>query len=427
MDTEKIKTLSEWLIKSRFTLALTGAGISKASGIPPFRGEDGIWNKYDPRLLELNYFHLHPLESWKFMADTFFKFMEKAKPNPTHFVLAELEEMGYLGGIITQNIDCLHEAGGSKKVWEYHGGLDNLICTSCGDVTFFKKLVLEKLPPICTKCNGLLKPKIIFFIVICIITCTILSSVVLVAWSLTWQWRFPDFLPAVWTLKLWAKGLASSFDPVKTTLFTGMASAFLGLVLTIGCLEHDVNSRKNQARQNKTPNYTRYIHYFLYLPLLVPQITFMAGIQLLLVIMKMDGYWITLMWSHLLFVLPYMFIALSATYLAFDRRVTDQAMLLGRSYTIVLFKIKLPMLLRPVLFSFAIGFSVSVAQYIPTMLVGAGRFSTITTEVVSIASGSDRRAIAVYALIQQFLPMIMYALAILIPKILYYNRKGMQV
>ena len=268
---------------------------------------------------------------------------------------------------------------------------------------------------------------IIFFIVICIIICTILSSVILVAWSLTWQWRFPDFLPVAWTLKLWAKGLASSFDPVRTTLFTGMAAALLGLVLTIGCLEHDVNSRKNQARQNKTPNYTRYIHYFLYLPLLVPQITFMAGIQLLLVIMKMDGYWITLMWSHLLFVLPYMFIALSATYLAFDRRVTDQAMLLGRSYTIVLFKIKLPMLLRPVLFSFAIGFSVSVAQYIPTMLVGAGRFSTITTEVVSIASGSDRRAIAVYALIQQFLPMIMYALAILIPKILYYNRKGMQV
>ena len=163
MDTEKIKTLSEWLLKSKFTLALTGAGISKASGIPPFRGEDGIWNKYDPRLLELNYFHIHPVESWKFMADTFFKFFEKAKPNPTHFALAELEEMGYLGGIITQNIDCLHQAGGSKKVWEYHGGLDNLICTSCGDITSFNKNVLEKLPPICTKCNGLIKPKIIFF------------------------------------------------------------------------------------------------------------------------------------------------------------------------------------------------------------------------------------------------------------------------
>jgi len=283
---------------------------------------------------------------------------------------------------------------------------------------------------------ALFKP-MISFAGICIIIFTIISSVILVIWSFSWQWRFPDFLPATWTLKFWAKGLVSSFDPVMTTLFTGVASAFFGLLLTIGCLEYDVNSKKNQTsqnqiqqnktRQNKAKNYTKYIHYFLYLPLLVPQITFMAGIQLLLVIMKMDGYWITLMGSHMLFVLPYMFIALSAIYLSFDKRVTDQAILLGRSYTRVLFTIKLPMLLKPILFSFAIGFSVSVAQYIPTMLVGAGRFSTITTEVVNIASGSDRRIMAVYALIQQSLPLIMFAMAIIIPKVLYYNRKGMQV
>jgi putative thiamine transport system permease protein len=133
------------------------------------------------------------------------------------------------------------------------------------------------------------------------------------------------------------------------------------------------------------------------------------------------------MGSHLLFVLPYMFIALSATYLSFDERVTDQAMLLRRSYARVMLSVKWPMLLKPILFSVAIGFSVSVAQYIPTMLVGAGRFSTITTEVVNIASGSDRRIMAVYALIQQCLPLIMFAAAIIIPKILYYNRKGMQV
>ncbi|WP_457552960.1 ABC transporter permease [Desulfobacula sp.] len=263
---------------------------------------------------------------------------------------------------------------------------------------------------------------IVFFMVSSTFFFTAVSSVILIIWSLTWQWRFPDFLPSTWTLKFWAKGLVSSFNPVMTTLLTGIVSAFIGLVLTIGCLEHDVLAEKNRTR-----NYTQYIPYFLYLPLLVPQITFMAGIQLLLVIMGMDGYWITLMVSHLLFVLPYMFIALSATYLAFDERIFLQAMLLKRSYIIALFRVKLPMLLRPILFSFAIGFSVSVAQYIPTMLVGAGRFSTITTEVVSIASGSDRRVIAVYALIQQFLPMMMYSLAIIFPKILYYNKKGMQV
>jgi len=263
---------------------------------------------------------------------------------------------------------------------------------------------------------------LVFFTGACILVLTFMSSVMLLIWSMTWQWRFPDFFPSTWTLTFWKKGLVSCFNPLMTTLLTGITSAFMGLLLTIGCLEHDVISRTS-----KTLNYTKYLHYFLYLPLLVPQITFMAGIQLLLVIMKMDGYWITLMGSHLLFVLPYMFIGLSATYLSFDRRVTDQAMLLGRPYLAVLFRIKFPMLLRPILFSFAIGFSVSVAQYIPTMLVGAGRFSTITTEVVTIASGSDRRVIAVYALVQQLLPMIMYAMGILFPKILYYNRKGMQV
>jgi putative thiamine transport system permease protein len=255
-----------------------------------------------------------------------------------------------------------------------------------------------------------------------IIAVTIISSVVLVIWSFSWQWRFPSFLPGAWTFQFWAKGLAGCFDSVTTTLITGIAAALMGLLLIIGCLEHDVESHKN-----KTRNYNKIMQFFLYLPLLIPQITFMAGIQLFLVIMNMDGVWITLVWSHMLFVLPYIFIALGATYSAFDQRMTDQAILLRRSYTLSLFKVKLPMLLKPILFAFAIGFSVSVAQYIPTMLVGAGRFSTITTQVVNIASGSDRRILAVYALIQQGLPMMIYAFAIIFPKILYFNRKGMQV
>ena len=163
MDNDVVRKLADLLKKSRLTLALTGAGISKASGIPPFRGEDGIWNKYDPRLLELNYFYSHPEESWEFMAETFFEFYEEAKPNPTHIALAELEELGYLKGVITQNIDCLHQSAGSKKVWEYHGGLNHLICTKCGDITPFNRRILEKLPPSCSKCQGLLKPKIVFF------------------------------------------------------------------------------------------------------------------------------------------------------------------------------------------------------------------------------------------------------------------------
>jgi putative thiamine transport system permease protein len=257
-------------------------------------------------------------------------------------------------------------------------------------------------------------PGILFF--------TGMSTLLLVIWSFTRQWQFPDALPASWSLKFWEKGLVSSFHPLMTTLLTGAASAFAGLILTIGCLEHEAGSKRKGTR-----NLSGLVFYFLYLPLLVPQISFMAGIQLLLVVMKLDGLWITLFWSHLVFVLPYLFIVLRTTYLSYDGRFSDQAMLLGKSYPMAFLRIKLPMLFRPLLFSLAVGFSVSVAQYIPTMLVGAGRFSTLTTEAVAIASGSDRRAMAVYALIQQGLPLIIYALALLAPKILYYNRKGMQV
>ncbi|MBW2654231.1 MAG: hypothetical protein JRC91_04635, partial [Deltaproteobacteria bacterium] len=102
--------------------------------------------------------------------------------------------------------------------------------------------------------------RVIFFMGSCTIVFTLVSSVILVIWSLTWQWRFPDFLPDAWTLKFWTKGLVSSLDPVITTLFTGMAAAFIGLILTIGCLEHDVNSQKNQIRKNKASNYNKTLY-----------------------------------------------------------------------------------------------------------------------------------------------------------------------
>lgn len=258
----------------------------------------------------------------------------------------------------------------------------------------------------------------VFSVVIFVMIIMAASSLVLVIWSVAWQWRFPSAFPSALTIKFWHQGLISSAHPILTTLVTGAAATFFSLLLAIGCLEHVAISKK-------TGILSRSMHWFLYIPLLLPQISFMAGVQLLLVLCKLDGFWIGLVWSHVLFVLPYIFITLGAIYENFDPRITQQAVLLGRSYAKAFFTVKLPMLLRPILFSLAIGFSVSVAQYIPTLLVGAGRFTTITTEVVTLASGSDRRAVAVYALIQQLLPLFIYTLALMIPKGIYYNKKGM--
>ncbi len=104
---------------SKFMVVFTGAGISVESGIPSFRGESGLWTKYDPRYLELDFFLNHPLESWKVMKKIFYEFMAQAEPNPAHYAIAQLEKLGFVKEIITQNIDNLHQKAGSKIVHEF--------------------------------------------------------------------------------------------------------------------------------------------------------------------------------------------------------------------------------------------------------------------------------------------------------------------
>ena len=141
----------------------TGAGISVESGIPPFRGENGLWNKYDPIFLNIGYFKTYPLESWRLTKEIFFDFFGKARPNRGHTGLAKMEEDGYLDAIITQNIDNLHQEGGSKEVYEIHGNSRELICVDCGNKVSLTEEHLNNLPPKCKKCGGLLRPDFVFF------------------------------------------------------------------------------------------------------------------------------------------------------------------------------------------------------------------------------------------------------------------------
>ena len=143
--------------------AFTGAGISVESGIPPFRGKTGLWSKYDPIVLDINYFINNSKKSWEVIKEIFYDFFGKASFNDAHKGLAIMEENGYLHDIITQNIDNLHQEAGSKNVYEYHGTCQNLICVKCGENYHFKDVSLEKLPPFCKKCGNLLKPDFIFF------------------------------------------------------------------------------------------------------------------------------------------------------------------------------------------------------------------------------------------------------------------------
>ncbi len=163
MASNPIQKAAELLLNSNYNVAFTGAGISAESGIPPFRGENGIWNRYNPNVLEIGYFYANPNESWLAIREIFYDFFGKAKPNQAHFALAQLEAAGLLQGIITQNIDNLHQEAGSKCIYEFHGNSHQLICTRCNAHYTIGEVSLEVLPPRCAKCGSLLKPDFVFF------------------------------------------------------------------------------------------------------------------------------------------------------------------------------------------------------------------------------------------------------------------------
>ena len=161
--TDKLKEAAELIKHSSRTTSFTGAGISVESGIPPFRGENGLWSKYDPVFLDINYFHQYPEKSWSLIKEIFYDFFGQAKPNAAHFALAEMEKTGLLHSIITQNIDNMHQNAGSKEVYELHGNSRYLKCETCSKSFLAKKINLSSLPPRCPYCKTVLKPDFVFF------------------------------------------------------------------------------------------------------------------------------------------------------------------------------------------------------------------------------------------------------------------------
>ncbi len=160
---EKIEKAAELIRTAKYAVAFTGAGISVESGIPPFRGANGLWNKHDPIFVEIEYFHKKPLESWKKIKHVFYDMFDQAQPNPAHIALAKMEKRGFIESIITQNIDNLHQKAGSKYVYELHGTSRTLSCIECSTEYELNFVDLNFLPPTCYICKGILKPDIVFF------------------------------------------------------------------------------------------------------------------------------------------------------------------------------------------------------------------------------------------------------------------------
>jgi NAD-dependent deacetylase len=162
MKTSTPTELAELLKQANSTVALTGAGISVESGIPSFRGAHGLWTRYDPmEYAHIQAFLTNPAKVWKLLRELE-ETIARARPNPAHVALAELEKFGRLRAVITQNVDNLHQEAGSRNVIEFHGNARRFVCLRCKRAFDPKTLDFSQVPLYCP-CSGLIKPDIIFF------------------------------------------------------------------------------------------------------------------------------------------------------------------------------------------------------------------------------------------------------------------------
>ncbi|WP_129141840.1 ABC transporter permease, partial [Modicisalibacter coralii] len=238
----------------------------------------------------------------------------------------------------------------------------------------------------------------------------------LVLWSLAGYWPFPAALPWPWIADNWHSAFDGLATPLGHAAGIGLAATLISLVLVLGALE---------TESRRTRPVGRWSEWLLYLPLLVPPVAFLFGLVLVQTQLGLAPGITAVIAAHVVFVLPYVFLSLAESHRRLDPRWTQLARSLGASPSRVFWRVRLPLLTAPLLTAAAVGFAVSIGQYLPTLLLGAGRVATVTTEAVSLASGGDRRLTAVHALLQLLLPAVGFALALGLPRLLFRHRTGL--
>jgi putative thiamine transport system permease protein len=216
--------------------------------------------------------------------------------------------------------------------------------------------------------------------------------------SLAGVWTFPDLLPQAWSAGTWSS-VAVGAGTVGLTLALALAAATTGLVLAVAWME-------------TTPaRWDTHAAPAVFATLLIPGVLLAGGLYQAALHTHLDGRFTGLWLAHSLYAAPYVLIALAPAYRSHDPRYAQTAHALGHGRARVLLRVTWPMLLAPMASAFAVGFAVSVTQYLPTQFVGAGRHATLTTEALTLASGGQRPVAAAFALLQAVLPAAMFAAA----------------
>jgi putative thiamine transport system permease protein len=216
--------------------------------------------------------------------------------------------------------------------------------------------------------------------------------------SVSGVWPFPSLLPNNLSFEAWAS-VGSSSKSIVITLVLGLASSTIALLWSVAWLELSA------------PRWDAALRKCLYLPLLLPSVLWVVGLHRIALQTGLTGTALGILIAHLLTVLPYTLITLSPAYSSFDPRYEQACAALGKKRGQFLMQVKWPLLRQSLWSAMAVGFAVSVAQFLPTLYVGEGRFVTVTTEAVTLSSGGQRSLVAAFAWLQWFLPAVFFAWA----------------
>ena len=235
-----------------------------------------------------------------------------------------------------------------------------------------------------------------------ILVISILMIPVMLLWSVALRWRFPDLLPSRYSLRFWTLEWSSLWQTISQSLYIALLSATIALVLALIAHEYRIRHRWSMP------------HLVIALPMLIPQLSLLLGLQVATLYVDDNAYFLWVCWSHILFAFPFVYLTLDGPWQSYNFKLTQVALSLGKSPIIAWFQVKMPVLLPAIVFAWAVGISVSLAQYLPTLMLGGGRISTVTTEAVALSSGFDRRVVAIYAIWQTLMPLPFFLFAFIL-------------
>lgn len=239
------------------------------------------------------------------------------------------------------------------------------------------------------------------------------SFISLITWSFAGHWRFPNLMPEQWVFIHWVTALDNLFMPLMNSFVIAFCATAIACIFTLAVLEGERLKQRTIAPT---------LELLIYVPMLVPGIAFLFGLAWMEQHFIAAPPFLTVTLVHVVFVLPYVFLSLASSYRRLDKALLNVAASMGASNTKIFFKVILGQLKSPIFVAFALGFAISLSQYLPTLLMGAGRVNTLTTEAVAFASGGSRRLVAVYALLQMLMPLIGFIIAWSLPSLIHRFR-----